>query len=151
MCLLSLSLEQELQRLTLPMCCKMKIMLITTRSMVGLFELISEIFMQKYVLNTLIVFFLFSLVGCQSNQASSNIFSSFTPLATPGANLAQTVQEALMRNDDLAVSQVHVQTRQDVVVLTGYVKKIRLSDTAEQIARQVPGVRAVENHIIIRQ
>ncbi|OEH47485.1 hypothetical protein lpari_01500 [Legionella parisiensis] len=56
-----------------------------------------------------------------------------------------------MRHDDLAVSQVHVQTRQDVVILSGYVKKIRLSDTAEQIARQVPGVRSVENHIIIRQ
>lgn len=28
--------------------------------------------------------------------------------------------------------------------------KIRQSDVAEQIARQVPGVRAVENNIIIR-
>ncbi|WP_454784132.1 BON domain-containing protein [Legionella sp. WA2024007413] len=107
--------------------------------------------MQKYVLNILVVFVLFSLVGCQSNQATPNIFRSFSPMATPGADLTQTVQEALMRNDDLAVSQVHVQTRQDVVILTGYVKKIRLSDTAEQIARQVPGVRGVENHIIVRQ
>ncbi|PWY54208.1 BON domain-containing protein [Legionella qingyii] len=106
--------------------------------------------MQKYLLNTLVVFVLFSLVGCQSNQATSNMFRSFTPLATPSADLTQAVQEALMRNDDLAVSQVHVQTRQDVVILSGYVKKIRLSDTAEQIARQVPGVRIVENHIIVR-
>ncbi|MCE0724315.1 MULTISPECIES: BON domain-containing protein [Legionella] len=107
--------------------------------------------MHKNLLSTLVVFFLFLLVGCQSNKAGSGLFSSFTPLVTPSANLAQTVQEALMRHDDLAVSQVHVQTRQDVVILTGYVKKIRLSDTAEQIARQVPGVRSVENHIIIRQ
>lgn len=68
----------------------------------------------------------------------------------PSANLSQTVQEALMRNDDPVIANVHVQTRQDVVILTGYVKKIRQSDVAEQIARQVPGVRAVENNIIIR-
>ncbi len=119
--------------------------------MAGLLKFISETFMQKYLLNALVIFFLFLLVGCQSNKTSSGLFSSFTPLSTPSASLAQTVQEALMRNDDLAVSQVHVQTSQDVVILTGYVKKIRLSDIAEQIARQVPGVRSVENHIIIRQ
>ncbi|KTC80080.1 phospholipid binding protein [Legionella cherrii] len=106
--------------------------------------------MQKYLFNTLVVFFFFSLVGCQSNQATSNIFRPFTPSIAQGANLAQTVQEALMRNDELAIAHVQVQTRQDVVILTGYVKKIRQSDIAEQIARQVPGVRAVENNIIIR-
>ncbi|KTC88601.1 BON domain-containing protein [Fluoribacter dumoffii] len=106
--------------------------------------------MQKYLLNTLVVFFLFSLTGCQSNQATSTLFAPFTPSMAPSANLSQTVQEALMRNDDPVIANVHVQTRQDVVILTGYVKKIRQSDVAEQIARQVPGVRAVENNIIIR-
>ncbi|KTD68909.1 MULTISPECIES: BON domain-containing protein [Legionella] len=106
--------------------------------------------MQKYVLNILVVFFLFSLAGCQSNQATSNIFRPFTPSTATSTNLSQAVQEALMRNDDLAIAHVRVQTRQDVVILTGYVKKIRQSDVAEQIARQVPGVRAVENNIIIR-
>lgn len=107
--------------------------------------------MQKYLSNALVVFFLFSLVGCQSNPGTSSIFRPFTPLATQNANLAQTVQESLMRSDDPVIAQVHVQTQQDVVILTGYVKKIRQSDVAEQIARQVPGVRVVENHIIIRQ
>ncbi|KTD56607.1 phospholipid binding protein [Legionella santicrucis] len=106
--------------------------------------------MYKYLLNVLVVFFLFLLAGCQSNRATDNLFSPLAPLVTPSANLAQTVQEALMRSDDPAIARVHVQTRQDVVVLSGYVKKIRQSDVAEQIARQVPGVRAVENNIIIR-
>lgn len=106
--------------------------------------------MHKYLLKILVLFFLFSLVGCQSNQATANLFSPLTPLVTPSSNLDQKVQEALMRHDDPAIAQVHVQTRQDVVILSGYVKKIRQSDVAEQISRQVPGVRAVENNIIIR-
>ncbi|MGL5741244.1 MAG: BON domain-containing protein [Legionella sp.] len=107
--------------------------------------------MRKYLLTIPLVALPFILVGCQSNQATPSLFTPFTPSFTQGANLAQTVQEALMRNEDPAIAQVRVQTRQDVVILTGYVKKIRQSDTAEQIARQVPGVRAVENNIIIRQ
>ncbi|MBI2785275.1 MAG: BON domain-containing protein [Legionella longbeachae] len=106
--------------------------------------------MRKHTLNVLFVLILISLAGCQSNQATSNLFRPFSP-ATQNANLAQMVQDALMRNDDPLIAQVNVQTRQDVVLLSGYVKKIRQSDTAEQIARQVPGVRSVENHIIIRQ
>jgi osmotically-inducible protein OsmY len=110
--------------------------------------------MQKYLLNTVVVLFLFSLVGCQSNQTTSNLLGPFSPSFGPSTstnNLAQTVQEALMRSGDPRIAQVNVQTRQDVVILTGYVKKIRQSDVAEQIARQTPGVRSVENNIIIRQ
>ncbi|STY29784.1 phospholipid binding protein [Legionella wadsworthii] len=106
--------------------------------------------MQKNLSNALVVFMLFLLAGCQSNQATSHLFNPFTPLTGQSANLEQAVQESLMRSDDPGIAQVHVQTRQDVVILSGYVKKIRQSDVAEQIARQVPGVRSVENHIIIR-
>ena len=106
--------------------------------------------MQKCLINAFSVFFLFLLAGCQSNQATSNIFKPFAPSFAPSQNLAQTVQEALMRQEDPAIAGIHVQTRHDVVILTGYVKKIRQSDVAEQIARQVPGVRTVENRIIVR-
>jgi hyperosmotically inducible periplasmic protein len=109
--------------------------------------------MQKYLLNTFIVSVLVLLVGCQTNPGRpTNLFNSpFNgPAFAPQANLTQSVQEALMRNDELAVAPIRVETRQNVVVLSGYVKKIRQSDTAEQIARQVPGVQSVENHIIVR-
>lgn len=105
--------------------------------------------MQKFFINIIAVFFLFLLAGCQSNRSNPNLFSPF-PFAS-SANLAQTVQDALLRSEDPVIARVQVQTRQDVVVLTGYVKKIRQSDIAEQIARQVPGVQSVENNIIIRQ
>jgi hypothetical protein len=120
------------------------------RVIVERFKIILEKFMAKYLLNALIVLFLFTLGGCQSNKGIPNVFTPFAPSFAPSAGLAQTVQEALMRSDDPYITRVHVETRQDVVILTGYVKKIKQSDVAEQIARQVPGVRSVQNNIIIR-
>ncbi|MDR3442766.1 MAG: BON domain-containing protein [Legionella sp.] len=107
--------------------------------------------MSKYLFHTLIAGFFILLVGCQSNPVGrpSGLFNN--PSFAPQMNLAQSVQEALFRNEDPAIAQVRVETRQNTVVLSGYVKKIRQSDTAEQIARQVPGVQSVENRIIIRQ
>lgn len=108
--------------------------------------------MQKYLLNILIAGFLLLLAGCQSNSSNhtSSFNNPFNAPFTPQMDLSQSVQEALMRNDDLAIARVRVETRQNTVILSGYVKKIRQSDTAEQIARQVPGVQSVENRIIIR-
>ncbi|MFT4060017.1 MAG: BON domain-containing protein [Legionella sp.] len=114
--------------------------------------------MQKYLFNVLIAGFFLLLVGCYSNPSNpsgpSNPFFP-APFANPAfggqqMTLAQAVQEALMSNDELAVAPIRVETRQNIVVLSGYVKKIRQSDTAEQIARQVPGVQSVENRIIVR-
>ena len=98
-------------------------------------------------------FFFILLVGCQSHTGYPTTFFGYpfnAPFANPQINLAESVQEALMRDDALAIAQIHVETRENVVILRGYVKKIRQSDTAEQIARQVPGVQAVENYIIVR-
>lgn len=109
--------------------------------------------MQKYLLNIFISGFLLILSGCQSNSGyPTNLFGTpfNAPFASSQMTLAQSVQEALMRDDTLAIAQIHVETRDNVVVLRGYVKKIRQSDTAEQIARQVPGVQSVENYIIVR-
>lgn len=109
--------------------------------------------MQKYLLNTFTASFLLLLVGCQSNLGKPAMLfgSPFNgPAFAPQVNLTQSVQEALMRNDELAIAPVRVETRQNTVILSGYVKKIRQSDTAEQIARQVPGVQSVENRIIVR-
>lgn len=109
--------------------------------------------MQKCLLSILIASFLFLLAGCQANRNQpANLFNLpfSNPSSAPQMDLTQSVQEALMRNDELAVAPIRVETRQNTVILSGYVKKIRQSDTAEQIARQVPGVQSVENRIIIR-
>lgn len=95
---------------------------------------------------------LFLIVGCQStNVPGTTLFSPYSNNSNSAASLAQSVQEALMSQGDPVIAQVHVETNQNTVRLSGYVKKIRQSDVAEQITRQVPGVQGVENHIIVRQ
>lgn len=109
--------------------------------------------MQNCWLKALVTSVFILLVGCQSNPGKpAPLFAvPFTaPSFTPQVDLAQSVQEAFMRHDELAVAPIRVETRQNTVILSGYVKKIRQSDTAEQIARQVPGVQSVENRIIVR-
>lgn len=86
------------------------------------------------------------VVGCSSPTMS--------PLFAPnpvGVTLNQSVEDALMQSGDPVLARIHVESNQHEVVLSGYVKKIRQSDTAEQIAGKVPGVQTVVNHLIVRQ
>lgn len=105
--------------------------------------------MQKIILKTLIMGFLFLLVSCQAGPVKS-IEHTFQSLGTPRPTLAESVKDALSRNPDPMIAQVQVTNSPEAIILSGYVKKIRQSDTAEQIAHQVPGVQAVANRIIVR-
>ncbi len=102
--------------------------------------------MHKKISITVIAGLFLVLAGCQSNNVA-NIFSPYPA----GMSLTQSVEDALMGSNDPVIAQVHVTTNQREVTLTGYVKKIRQSDTAEQIAKEVPGVGSVVNHLIVRQ
>lgn len=104
--------------------------------------------MQKFLIHSVVVSLLLLLTGCMNNSiGTTSIFGS----APAGMTLAQSVQDALAGQDDPVLARVNVTTDQNVVILSGYVKKIRQSDTAEQIARQVPGVQNVVNNLIVRQ
>ena len=52
--------------------------------------------------------------------------------------------------NELGVGQVGVETMQNVVQLTGFVDSQQKKNRAEQIARNVSGVRDVHNNIIVR-
>jgi hyperosmotically inducible protein len=113
--------------------------------------------MQKNLIKLLFAGMILLLGGCQSNSGPrifnpfpmNPSYSSYPP--NQSGTLVQSVQDALIRTQDPVIGQVHVETSQNVVTLTGYVKKIRQSDLAEQITRQVPGVQNVQNHLIVRQ
>jgi osmotically-inducible protein OsmY len=49
-----------------------------------------------------------------------------------------------------AFTQVHVETMQGVVQLSGFVDKAQDKSQAEQIARDVKGVHGVRNDIVVR-
>jgi hyperosmotically inducible periplasmic protein len=107
---------------------------------------------QKYWISTLAAGMLLALTACQNNGGKTSLLStSPTFPAYSHMSLAQSVQEALGRSEDPVIAQISVQNRQNMVILTGYVKKIRQSDLAEQIAGQIAGPQQVENHIIVRQ
>ncbi|MFI4919575.1 MAG: BON domain-containing protein [Legionellales bacterium] len=106
--------------------------------------------MRNYLLRAIVAGFLFSLAGCYSETMTPG-FSSYPAFPASNVTLVQSVQDALNGSGDPVIAQVHVETHQNNVVLTGYVKKIRQSDVAEQIAHKVPGVQHVDNNIIVRQ
>ncbi len=104
--------------------------------------------MQKYKINSIAVVLIGLLAGCHARTLSMGpTFNSFPSI---NQNMAQSVQDALSRNPDPQVAQVHASMNQNTIILTGYVKKIRQSDTAEQIAHQVAGAQSVENNIIVK-
>jgi hyperosmotically inducible protein len=98
--------------------------------------------MKKYYRNGLIGLCFAFLVGCQS--INSNVGLS-------GYNLTDAVNSAFMNHPELAPLAIHIETQKGTVFLSGYVKTIRQSDTALEIAGKVPGVRTVQNGLIVRK
>jgi osmotically-inducible protein OsmY len=92
------------------------------------------------------------LTGCQTGTYQGQVGShpSSPSFSSSHMSLAQTVQDVLNHNEDPMLSRVHVETYQNTLVLSGYVKKIRQSDTAELIARKVSGGQNIQNNIIVR-
>lgn len=104
--------------------------------------------MAKKVIISLITSTLLILTGCTTPTGGMKP----TPIMPSSSyTLAQAVQDALVSEDDPVLARVVVTTNEKTVILSGYVRKIRQSDRAELVARQVPGVGGVINNLIVRQ
>jgi hypothetical protein len=66
------------------------------------------------------------------------------------ATVSTKVRAELLRNQSLKGFDIHVETMQDVVQLSGFVDSPTQKAQAEQIARSVSGVRGVRNDIVVR-
>jgi osmotically-inducible protein OsmY len=65
----------------------------------------------------------------------------------PGdANITANVQASINQHSDIG-TEVHVQTLDRVVYLSGFVSAGEMSETAEAVARHTPGVKRVVNSI----
>ncbi len=102
--------------------------------------------MRKNYRNAIIAMCFTFLVGCQT-LSNENIFK----LQPNDTSITTAVLEAMLNDENLSTVKVHVETTQGVVLLTGYVKTIRQSDTAEEIARKTDGVKSVRNDIVVRK
>lgn len=66
------------------------------------------------------------------------------------ATVSTKVRAELLRDQSLKAFDIHVETMQDVVQLSGFVDSPAQKAQAEQIARNVSGVRGVRNDIVVR-
>jgi len=64
--------------------------------------------------------------------------------------IASTIKTRHAERQDLSLTCITVESLYGVVLLSGFVKKTQEKMTAEEIARQVDGVKSVHNEILIR-
>ncbi len=102
--------------------------------------------MNKYYRSLIMAVGLAMMVGCQTHTGMG--FFKFQP---NDATITTTVHDALLQNKSLSSSNVLVSTTNRVVTLSGRVKTIRQSDTAEEVASKIEGVKSVKNDIIVRK
>jgi len=66
------------------------------------------------------------------------------------ATVSTKVRAQLVEDQALKGFDIHVETMQDVVQLSGFVSSPQQKAQAEQIARNTQGVRGVRNNIIVQ-
>jgi hyperosmotically inducible protein len=64
--------------------------------------------------------------------------------------LTARVKTALIRAPNVSAAQVHVDAYQGVVALNGFVDTPEQKSRAEEVTRQVSGVREVKNNLVVR-
>ncbi|KTD13287.1 hypothetical protein A8135_12225 [Legionella jamestowniensis] len=102
--------------------------------------------MRKYCRIALMCISFMAMSGCQM-LSGGNIFA---PRLSDEA-ITSSVKQAMMNNNNLMNVPIQVETHQGNVMLSGYVKTIRQSDTAGDVASKVPGVKSVQNNLIVRK
>lgn len=66
------------------------------------------------------------------------------------ASITTTIKARFVGNKDVAALSIKVETLNGVVMLSGFAKNQTEKDTAEGLARNVNGVKAIRNEIVVR-
>lgn len=66
-------------------------------------------------------------------------------------HITAEVSRRLVNDPQIPAMDIHVQTQQGVVTLTGWVPNGGVAARAERIARGVPGVKGVQNRLRLKQ
>ncbi len=91
-----------------------------------------------------------------AKQAAANVLEDARQGAKAVGELASDafisskVKAALIRDDSVKALDIGVKTIDDVVYLSGRVDTPEQRETAERLAREVKGVKAVVNHIQLK-
>ena len=98
---------------------------------------------KRFVLTSAVFLFGGALSAFADNDTSSVGVS-------PDTQITEAVEQAIAQHPDLnAPNQIYVDTRDQVVYLSGIVDNSLSTENAVQVARQVPGVVRVVNKISI--
>ena len=103
--------------------------------------------MQPYFRYLILSISIALMAGCQMQHYGEDLFRG----QTNDASITAAIHEEMSHNDYLSALNIHVETNQHVVLLSGYVKTIRQSDTVEALATKTPGVKSVQNDLIVRK
>ena len=103
--------------------------------------------MRNFYKGLIITLSLVFMIGCHTQETRFNVFD----FQSKDDSITTTVKEIFGQNPLLAQAKINVQTEHHVVALSGYVKTIRQSDMAADIASKVNGVKSVQNNIIVRK
>lgn len=95
----------------------------------------------------LLAFSFILLLACHHQETAFNVFD----FQSKDQTITTTISQRFAQNPLLAESRINIQTEHHVVSLSGYVKTIRQSDVAADIASKVDGVKSVQNNIIVRK
>ena len=66
------------------------------------------------------------------------------------ATITSTIKSRFVGNKDVDAASIRVETLNGTVMLSGFAKNATEKSTAERIARDVNGVKAVKNEIAVR-
>lgn len=87
------------------------------------------------------------LMGCHTQETAFNVFD----FQSKDEAITAAVGNRFAQDPLLTETRINIQTEHHVVALSGYVKTIRQSDVAADIASKVDGVKSVQNNIIVRK
>jgi hyperosmotically inducible protein len=88
---------------------------------------------------------LVSLAGCAVSRGQETVGSYVDDTA-----ITSSVKARFIDNRDVDAASIKVETLNGTVLLSGFAKSSNERNTAELIARNVSGVRAVRNEIAVR-
>ena len=83
--------------------------------------------------------------GCASTETQRS-----TGQTVDDATITAKVKSQLLADPQVSGLQVNVNTHKGQVQLSGYVNSAEERSKAEQIARQIPGVKNVDNDLIVK-
>jgi|SRR5690606_5574943 osmotically-inducible protein OsmY len=99
----------------------------------------------NFTFTAVIFAFLIALVGCASTSKEKSAGEYLDD-----AVISTKVKAAFVEDDDLKATEIQVETFKGVVQLSGFVAQRSHVGKAEQVARQVKGVKSVKNDIRVK-